>query len=275
MRAGTPRNTSEILNDIQTSALQLLEQKGHSNEDCKAFWAHLSEDYFLRHTDSEIAWQTSIVLNTEDITKTQVHIHHLIRRGCSEIFIYSMDKELLFANITSCLHQLNLSILDARIITSNHGHALNTFTVVDKDEQAITDKNTCKQIEEKIINALDTETLEENSASQFISSRLRHFHSEPIVTIKNARHLDHTSLHIHATDHPGLLADVAQAFALHEAIMISARVSTLGEKVHDIFYITNKHGQKILDEDEQQALINSILEKISASPDNISTSINF
>ena len=275
LRAGMPRDTSAILNDIQTSALELLAQKGHSEESCKTLWSHLSDDYFLRHTDSEIAWQTGIVLNTEDKSKTQVHIHHLIRRGCSEIFIYSTDKKFLFANITKCLYELNLSILDARIITSNDGHALNTFTVVDKNEQAITDKGTCKQIEEKIISTLDADTLTDNAASQFISSRLRHFQVDPVVTIKNARHLDHTSLHIHASDHPGLLADVAQVFALHEIRVISARVSTLGEKVHDIFYITDKHDQKILDKEEQQALIDLIIEKISVSPDNIPTSISF
>ena len=275
LRAGMPRDISEILNDIQTSALQLLILKGHSEKTCKDFWSQLNEDYFLRHTDSEIAWQTDIVLNTEDRTNTQVHIHHLIRRGCSEIFIYSMDKKFLFANITTCLHRLNLSILDARIITSKNGHALNTFTVVDKNEQAITDEKACMQIETDIITALSTDILVDNSVSQFISSRLRHFHTDPVVTIKNARHLDHTSMHIHATDHPGLLADVAQAFALLGVRVISARVSTLGEKVHDIFYITNKNNQKILDEDEQQQLTSLVIEKISTSPNDIPSSISF
>jgi len=274
LRAGIPRDTSEILNDIQASALQLLEKKGHSAKTCETFWSELNEDYFLRHTDSEIAWQTDIVLNTEDRTKTQVHIHHLIRRGCSEIFIYSMDKKFLFANITNCFHRLNLSILDARIITSKNGHALNTFTVVDKNEQAITNEKICMQIKTAIINALKTDTLADNSASQFISSRMRHFHIDPVVTIKNARHLDHTSMHLHATDHPGLLANVAEAFAILGVKVISARVSTLGEKVHDIFYITNKDDKKILDSNEQQELKKLVTEKISASSEDIPTNIS-
>ena len=267
LRAGLPRDTSEILNDIKTSALQLLKQKGHSQEACQLFWSELSDDYFLRHTDSEIAWQTDIVLNTEDRTRTQVHIHHLIRRGCSEIFIYSMDREFLFANITDCLHRLDLSILDARIITSNNGHAFNTFTVVDRDEQAIKDEKICTQIETAIIKALHSDNLADNSATQFISSRLRHFHTAPVITIKNARHLDHTSLHIHATDHPGLLASIAHILAMLEIKVISARVSTLGERVHDIFYITTKNNEKILDKEKQQNLINSISEEIKISSD--------
>ena len=229
------------------------------------FWSELNEDYFLRHTDSEIAWQTAIVINTNDRTKTQVHIHHLIRRGCSEIFIYSMDKEYLFANITDCLHRLDLSILDARIITSKKGHALNTFTVVDRNEHAITDEKACAQIKSEIIEALSTEQLANNSASQFISSRLRHFHSDPVVTIKNARHLDHTSLHIHATDYPGLLACIAHTLATLKIKVISARVSTLGERVHDIFYITTKNNEKILEEKAKQQVIDAITKEINVS----------
>ena len=265
LRAGAPRDTSEILNDIQSSALQLLKKKGHSEQACKMFWSELNEDYFLRHTDSEIAWQTAIVINTEDRSKTQVHIHHLIRRGCSEVFIYSQDKKYLFANITNCLHQLDLSILDARIITSKNGHALNTFTVVDRNEQAITDEKACEQIKNSIITALDSGTLTESSASQFISSRLRHFQTDPIVSIKNARHLDHTSLHIHATDHPGLLASIAHVLAILEIRVISARVSTLGERVHDIFYITDKNNEKILSDEDKQIIISAITEEINTS----------
>ncbi len=274
LRAGIARDTSEILADIKSSASQLLEKKGHSAEACEAFWSELNEEYFLRHTDSEIAWQTDIILNTADRTKTQVHIHHLIRRGCTEVFIYSIDREFLFANITNCLHHLDLSILDARIITSKKGHALNTFTVVNSNEKAITDEKVCAQIEKDITNTLLNSTLASDSAPQFISSRMRHFQTDPVITIKNARHLDHTSLHIHATDHPGLLADVAQTFALLGIRVISARVSTLGEKVHDIFYITNKNNKKILDENDQQKLISLITEKISTSPEDLPTSIS-
>ncbi len=265
LRAGIPRNTSEILNDIQTSALQLLANRGIPKQVAEDFWSELNEDYFLRHTDSEIAWQTEIVVNTKDRSKTQVHIHHLIRRGCSEVFVYSTDKEFLFANITNCLHRLDLSILDARIITSKNGHALNTFTVVDRNEQAITDEKTCSTIKMNIIQALNNEALTDNSASQFISSRLRHFHSDPVISIKNARHLDHTSLHIHASDQPGLLACIAHTLAMLELKVISARVSTLGERVHDIFYITTKDNKKILDQDAKQKIIDAIIEEINAS----------
>lgn len=274
LRAELPRNSSEIISDIQSSALDQLKSKWHSKEACETFWAQLDTDYFLRHTDNEIAWHTDIALNSEDDNKTQVHIRQLIRRGSTEIFIYSHDRRYLFANITNCLYRLSLSILDARIITSKSGQTFNTFTVVDSEEKAIADTSQCERINLEITKTLLQEELAENTVAQFVSSRLRHFQSTPGIRLTNARHLDHTSMHIHATDHPGLLADVAHALAILEIRVISARVSTLGEKVHDIFYIANKQNRKILDKKEQQQLIDLVTEKITVTPNEVLTSIN-
>lgn len=275
LRADIPRNISEIIDDIKSSALKLLNNLGYNNDTCEKFWTEFNDDYFLRHTDDEIAWHTDIALKAKTNKKTEVHIRQLIRRDLTEIFIYTQDKDNLFANITSSLYKLGLSILDARIITSKNSQTYNTFTVINHNEEPITDEKEINKIKSEITTALLNDSLDKNTTSQFVSSRLRHFQTEPSILIKNARHLDHTSLHIHATDHPGLLANVAQAFAQLGIKVISARVSTLGEKVHDIFNITNKDNNKILDEHEQKTLIELIKENISNDSDNIPTSISF
>ncbi len=274
LRAELPRGSGEIIQEIKSSALNLLKDKGHSQQTCENFWAQLNEDCFLRHTDNEIAWHTDIALCAKDDTNTQVHVRQLVRRGSTEIFIYTLDRDNLFANITDSLYRSGLSILDARIITSENGQTFNTFTVVDHNGKPITDEKQLDRIKADINQSLMLTNLSNTTTSQFVSSRLRHFQMAPEIIIKNARHLDHTSMHIHATDHPGLLANVAEAFSIMGINVISARVSTLGEKVHDIFYITNKDDKKILDDDEQKALIELVTSKINASSEDIPTSIS-
>lgn len=274
LRADFPRDTSAIINDIKSSALKILNELGHNTQSCEKLWQDFNDDYFLRHVDNEIAWHTDIALNSYAQNKTEIHIRQLVRRELTEIFIYTPDKENLFANITNILYKLGLSILDARIITSKTNQTYNTFTVVNQNEQAITNEKELAKIKQQIEHALQLTQPSNNTTTRFVSSRLRHFQSPPSITIKNARHLDHTSMHLQATDHPGLLADVAQAFAQLEIKVISARVSTLGEKVHDIFYITNKHNKKILDEQQQQMLIKLVTEKISADMDKSPNSLS-
>lgn len=267
LRVSTPRKNSEIIDHLKSSALGILEKLGYTKEDCDKAWKELNDDYFLRHTDNEIAWHTQITLESTD--QNQVHIRELVRRGCTEIFIYSRDREFLFANITSALHSLNLSILDARIITSKDGQAYNTFHVNELNGKAINDNAEINKIKKAILSALNNDNLLEIQSSQFVSSRLRHFHFKPVISIKNARHLDYTSMHIQATDYPGLLASIAHALAKLEIKVIDARVSTLGEKVHDIFYISTKSDEKILEENDKQALISQLQAELAPAEEPI------
>ena len=256
LRADTPRKDDEIIEHLKASALNILLDQGYAREDCLQAWQELTDDYFLRHTDNEIAWHTQLTIDTLNDNKNQVHIRQLIRRGCTEIFIYSQDRNYLFANIATALQNLNLSVLDARIITSNNGRTYNTFHVTDQNNDRITLKSELIKIKKEILASINSETLPDLQASQFVSSRLRHFQFNPEINIQNARHLDQTSMQIQATDRPGLLAVIAHALAKNKIKVISARVSTLGEKVHDIFYITTFNDEKILNEEDKQRLIN-------------------
>lgn len=258
LRADTPRKNNEIIEHLKASALSILANQGYTHEDCLKAWQELTDDYFLRHTDNEIAWHTQLTIDTLNDSKNQVHIRQLIRRGCTEIFIYSQDRNYLFANITAALQKLNLSVLDARIITSNNGLTYNTFHVTDQNGKPISAKSELNKIKKEILSSVKTESLKRLHTSQFVSSRLRHFQFDPKITIQNARHLDQTSMQIQAADRPGLLAVIAHALAKNNIKVISARVSTLGERVHDIFYITTFDDKKILNEKDKQKLIEQL-----------------
>ena len=263
LRAGVPQDSSKIVQALQKSALAQLAEFGHTQAECEAFWNELDNDYFLRHSDDEIAWHTHTALETDETEHPQVRIRQLTSRGCTEIFIYDRDKRYLFANITDCLHNLGLTILDARIITSSKGHALDTFIVLDQDNKPIDSKKRCQQLEQQITNTLIHSDASRDASTTYISRRLRHFQAKPTVEIKNPPQSMLSSLHIQATDFPGLLARIAHVLASLEIKIHGARVSTLGEKVHDIFYVTTADDKKITDRDLQEKLITEITQRIS------------
>ena len=262
LREGLPQDSNLIISDIKKSSLLLLQEYGHSKQDCENFWAELDTDYFQRHSDDEIAWHTHAVLSSKNVDEPQVRIRQLTSRGCTEIFIYDRDRRYLFTKITETLHQLGLSILDARIITSAKGHALDTFIVLDEDGKPITSKKQCAQIEKHIMHVLMHDEQSSGATSQYISRRIRHFHFEPNVTIKNPPQAVHSRLHVQAIDYPGLLARIAHVFTELDIKLHSARVSTLGERVHDIFYITTTDDKKITDKALEEKLIALIKQRI-------------
>ncbi len=268
LRAGLPRDNATIIEDIKCSALSQLAQRNYSKQQCLQFWQSHHDDYFLRHTDDEIAWHTHIALSNGTDPQVDVHIRELVRHGCTEIFIYAADRDHLFASITDQLHHFNLSILDARIITSKSGMTFNTFNVVNQQGTGINDAHQYELIQTGIKQTLLDNVLTDNPTAQFIPTRMLHFQTAPQVTIKNADHLDYTSLHIHGPDHPGLLADIARALVQAEVRVIGARVSTLGERVHDIFHITDMDGHKITQGEQQDSLIDFLHEELTCAGNN-------
>ena len=54
-----------------------------------------------------------------------------------------------------------------------------------------------------------------------------------------------TVLEIITPDRPGLLAHLSRIFVRFELCVLNAKISTLGERVEDIFYITDRASQPI------------------------------
>lgn len=263
LRSDTPRDSEQLVNELQTSALKILEQQGLNKPQCFEFWEQLDTDYFIHHTDDEIAWHTHAVLNVNNATETQIKIRQLTSRGCTAIFIYSSDRGHLFANVTRCLHRLGLIILDARIITTNKGNALDTFLVLNSDGKPVEEQTTFDKIEQKLYQIIQSSPTQEKSVSQYISRRLLHFNTKPTINIVNEPNATQSCLHVHSIDYPGLLAHIADVFAEFDISVHSARVSTLGERAHDIFYITTADNKIISDESLEQTLIQRITERLT------------
>ena len=71
---------------------------------------------------------------------------------------------------------------------------------------------------------------------------LRHFQIDTIVRFTDRPNSDNTVLEVIAQDRPGLLHQVAKAFLQCKIHLVSAKVSTFGERAEDIFYITDRDG---------------------------------
>lgn len=69
-------------------------------------------------------------------------------------------------------------------------------------------------------------------------------------------------LTLYTSDFPGLLTRISQVFYNEELLIHSARISTLGEEVEDIFYITTLDNQQITDEQKQQQIRESLQERM-------------
>jgi [protein-PII] uridylyltransferase len=72
-----------------------------------------------------------------------------------------------------------------------------------------------------------------------------------------------TVLELTAPDRPGLLARVGGIFLEFDLSLQNAKIATLGERVEDVFFITDAHNQPL--SDPVQPLQDAIVEQLSVN----------
>ena len=63
---------------------------------------------------------------------------------------------------------------------------------------------------------------------------------------------NHTVLEVVSLDRPGLLATISQTFMKYQVRLPMAKITTLGERAEDIFYLTDQNGTALSTEVQKQ-----------------------
>ncbi|NLY59649.1 MAG: [protein-PII] uridylyltransferase, partial [Gammaproteobacteria bacterium] len=261
-----PPNRAEQIADTQRAAMDILVRNGIDEEDTESLWAQLEESYFLRHTASDIAWQTEAILQHPQRRGPLVLIKETAQRefeGATQIFLYTPEQHDLFAVTAAAMDQLNLSIQDARVITANRIN-LGTYIVLDADGGPIGDNpERIREIKRALNEALSDPDAYPSIIQRRVPRQLKHFAFAPEVTISTDHGGQHTILELSAPDRPGLLAKMGKIFLDFDISVQNARIVTLGERVDDVFLLTDADNQPLSDPQLCQRLQNTIIRTLS------------
>ena len=74
-------------------------------------------------------------------------------------------------------------------------------------------------------------------------------------------------LEVMTPDRPGLLARMANIFIRFNLRLLTAKISTLGERVEDIFYLTDEFKQPVCDADFCQLVETTICRELDSCND--------
>jgi [protein-PII] uridylyltransferase len=84
----------------------------------------------------------------------------------------------------------------------------------------------------------------------------------PRVLVDNKASASHTVIEVNGRDRPGLLFEVTRELTRLNLQISSAKISTYGEKVVDVFYVKNLFGHKV--EQARLAEVRDTLEAVLA-----------
>ncbi|HBK13401.1 MAG TPA: [protein-PII] uridylyltransferase [Gammaproteobacteria bacterium] len=259
---------ADAIKACQESALERLQDATETTpQQINTLWQDLGEDLFLRHPPAQIAQLTEHLLEHNRADGVFVHLEDTPTQSASEgatlIYLMLADRPGAFAAIVTSLSKLNLSIVDASIHTSASGQCFNTVTVLNHAGEAIAEQDSLRQrICDSLRKSLNDETLDTAGEERRISRQLRELPWPTEVEVTTEDNL--TTISILAADRPGLLAHLGLLFMELKLTLRSARITTLGERVEDIFIVQNERGEGLYDTEEIYTLQHTLRQRLDS-----------
>lgn len=264
-----PLERDEQIETRQASALSLLIAENIPETAVKQLWATLDDDYFLRHSVGDITWHSAALVQHGNSHEPLVLVRETSQRGFdggSQVFVYAPNRSDLFAATAATLDQLNLSILEARIMTSSAQVAIESYIVLEADGERIGDNpERIQAIRQGLSNALHNPDKFPEIIQRRVPRRLKHFAFSPQVNINNDAQRPYTVVEVVAPDRPGLLARIAQVFLEFNLSLVSAKIITQGERIEDVFFLTDNQGHSLTDPELCAKLQEALVAQLATS----------
>jgi [protein-PII] uridylyltransferase len=159
------------------------------------------------------------------------------------------------------------NIVDAQIFTTTDGLALDTISVSREFERDEDEKRRAERIAEAIERALRGDIKLPDVVAKRVASkgRLKAFTLAPEVVINNQWSNRYTMVEVTGLDRPGLLYELTATLSKLSLNIASAHVATFGERVVDVFYVTDLFGAKIESPTRQAAIKRALIQLFAAN----------
>lgn len=205
-----------------------------------SLWSQLGDSYFLQHDAQEVAWHTRL-LNYRVDTKVPVVKARLSPIGEGlQVMIYCPDRNNLFAQICSFFEKISFSIVEAKVHTTRHGWALDSFQVMDPSDTRSHYRDLISYIEHELAEKLTANAPLDAPARGRLSRQLKAFPITPEVVIRPDERGRFHYLSLIAGDRPGLLFRVARTLADYGISVQNAKINTLGARAEDTFLLSGE-----------------------------------
>jgi len=222
----------------QKLALQKLRLYAVPDGAHEKLWSQLDTTYFLRHDAREIAWHTRLLNYRVDTPTPVVKARPSPVGEGVQVLIYTPDQVNLFARICAFFERISFSIVEAKVYTTPHGYALDTFQVMDPARASGHYRDIIAYIEHELAEQLQRAGALPAPVKGRLSRRVRSFPVTPEVSLRPDERGNAYYLFFTAGDRPGLLSSVARILVEYDVSVQTAKINTLGERAEDSFVIT-------------------------------------
>ena len=274
-----PTNRQDMISATRKQTLEMLDnvKNQHMNRDeVLRLWDDLGDEYFLREIAEDILWHTEAILNHPPIGLASnadspplvvLREHRELALDAVQVFVYTQDQMNLFAVTMAVFDQMNLDVLDARIITATRDFALDSYVLLDPSGTLLVDEDSQQELKQRLIDAFKDPTVLKLTNKR-MPRQLKHFEVTTVINFEFNDASDQHIMSLETLDQPGLLARVGQVFLQQKIEVHAARITTLGERAEDMFYISDQNDEP-LSTDRLDALKSALIASLSTQKDTV------
>jgi len=243
-------------------------QESLSREIISEYAEHLPDRYLSCYSSDEIVHHLELARSVEKkLLLVEWEIEKEIQ---ARVTVCTKDRYGLFSKITGSMFVNRLNILEAQIHTWGNGIVLDTFWVADATRNTDRRLREFKKDLEEILGGkvslrdLLAKGRESNGIKQKVIPRV-----PQEVKVNNQDSDFYTIVEVMGEDRLGILYEITQALTDHGCDIHFARISTLGNRIVDVFYVQDEWGEKIKEKNRTDQLKRTILSRLTPREDSL------
>ncbi len=247
----------EKIASIKSYAYDHIPQK--EQNEFEKFLSGLSRRYILNKNEVNVVSLYQRLKNLK--SKPEIIFEYDEYHDLYKIFLYSYNVYGVFNKVVGVLTLNNLNILSAEIYSNNDGTIIDIFYVKPIYDDIYFDEK-IPEISKKIKEFISKKNLEKELEKKLERKiKIKHL-IEPNIKFDNKDSVFFTIIEITSTDFPGLLYLITDIFKEFNIEIHSAKITTMGLKAIDTFYVTDLNGDKIVDKRLQENIKQKFYELI-------------
>lgn len=263
--SGQPLRTDRqsLLAEKEKAVTAALKKSALTDGQIRDYLDTLDLTYFMRHTVEDILWHAAILTQKHGTVGPIIELKEEAS-GLIKVFLSLKDKPGLLARVFRTFERNGLSVLEARIHTTRSGNVIDTFLVQDKRNRPnLTEFKSLltEHLRESLENNQELKPLK----AARLSRRSRSFPIKPVIDIEPDDAGKGALLQMTCTDRIGLLYTLARVLASHGVNLVSAKITTLDERVEDVFLI---EGEALKNPETVLFIETELLRAIESNPQN-------
>ncbi|MEM7082383.1 MAG: [protein-PII] uridylyltransferase [Pseudomonadota bacterium] len=238
-----PIDRDELITATRRQARERITQLGIDDTMRDTAWTNFDDSYFLRHSADEVAWHTQVLIEHPVVHNVVAAVRDLASPSGGSLMVLAPRSGESFARITAVLEQQGLTILDARITNVARDFNLDTYRIMGTSTSSHDEDERAERIEQAILRAFAADATP--AVTRSASRAVKVFSTPTMTDFADDPNGRFTVMDITAADQPGLLSRIGQAFLACDVMVSAAKITTIGERAEDVFYLTSSDGKPL------------------------------